>query len=221
MSEATGSSVPKSTLIARSLDAVWDGVVIGNSKWNPDRTCYELADEYRRSRRTVDECVRNFITWQTAKAGGAGFVLGLPGLAFGIVTIPADLTVTIYLQLRMVAVIALLHGWDAKSDRLKTLAFLSMLGTGAAETVRAAGVQVGTRLTAAALKQVPGRVLIEINKAVGFRLVTKAGSQGVVNLVKFVPIAGGLVSGGLNAVATRGTGYTAHSVLKGGPDMAC
>lgn len=155
MSEATNNSASKSTLMVRLLDAVWDGVVIGNSKWNPDRTCYDLADEYRRSGRTVDECVQNFINWQTAKAGGTGFVLGLPGLAFDIITIPADLTFTTYLQLRMVAVIALLHGWDAKSDRLKTLALLSMLGTGAAEVVRAAGVQIGAKLTAAAQNRFP------------------------------------------------------------------
>ena len=206
----------KGAVIARLLETVWSGVVLGESKWNPDRSCYDLAAEYARSGRTPDECAKNFIKWQTAKAGGTGFVLGLPGLAFGIVTIPADLACTTYLQLRMIAVIALLHGWDPKSDRLKTLAFLSMLGSGAAETARAFGIQVGTKLTGSLLKQVPGKMLIEINKAVGFRLVTKAGTTGAVNLIKIVPIVGGLVSGGMNAATTRTIGRVAHSILRGG-----
>jgi len=207
----------KGAVITRLLDAVWRGVILGDSKWNPNRSCYDLATEYGQSGRTPDECVANFIKWQTAKAGGAGFVLGLPGLTFGIVTIPADLAYTTYLQLRMVAVIALLYGWDSKSDRLKTLAFLSMLGSGAAEAARAFGIQVGTKLTGSLFKKIPGRVLIEINKAVGFRLVTKAGTTGAVNLVKLVPIIGGVVSGGMNATTTRTIGLTARSILKDGP----
>ena len=143
-------------------------------------------------------------------------MLGLPGLAFGVVTIPADLTFTIYLHLRMIAVIALLHGWDVRLDRLKTRALLSMLGAGAVEAVRAAGVQVGAKLAGSVPKRIPGRVLIQINKVVGFRLVTKAGTQGVVNLIEFAPIVGGL-----NATATRGIGYTAHGFLKAELDRTC
>lgn len=208
----------KSQWMIQMLDTVWDGVVLAESRWNPEKSCYDLYEEYRKSARTPDECVENFIKWQTAKAAGSGFLLGLPGLAFGVVTIPADLTVTTYLQMRMIAVISLLYGWDPKSDRLKTLALLSMLGSSAGETLRAAGVQVGTKVTARLIKKIPGEVLKQINKLVGFRLVTKAGTTGVFNLTKFIPIAGGLVSGGLNAVTTRQIGHAAKSILCEGPN---
>jgi hypothetical protein len=55
----------------------------------------------------------------------------------------------------------------------------------------------------AALKKLPGKVLIEINKKVGFRLVTKAGTKGVVNLGKLVPFVGGGVGATVNAVGMR------------------
>ena len=184
---------------------------------DPDRSCYDLHREYIATGRTPDECARNFVDWQTAEAGGAGFVLGLPGLAFGIVTIPADLTYTTYLQMRMIAVIALLHGWDPKSDRLKTVAMLCLLGAGAGDVVQEFGVNVGMKVGANALAKLPGRVLIQINQAVGFRLLTKAGTTGTVNLVKFVPVLGGLVSGGLNAYLTRQIALHANDFLKGGP----
>ncbi|QCG89133.1 EcsC family protein [Azospirillum sp. TSH100] len=212
-----GALVEQKNWMYDLLDSVWDGVVLAESEWNPEKSCYQLYEEYKKSGRTPDECVENFIDWQTAKAAGSGFLLGLPGLAFGVVTIPADLTLSTYLQMRMIAVIALLYGWDPKSDRLKTLALLSMLGSSAAEAVRAAGVKVGTRLTANVIAKIPGKVLIEINKAVGIRLVTKAGTSGVINLTKFVPIVGGLVSGGLNAVTTRQIGFAAQSILREGP----
>src|SRR5262249_23090847 len=142
----TDDSNPPSNWMTDLLNTVWEGVILGDSRWNPGRSCYDLAEEYRNSGRSPQECVGNFIDWQTAKAGGTGFVLGLPGLAFGILTIPSDLTFTAYLQLRMVAVIALLHSWDVKSDRLKTLAMLSMLGSGAAQTIRKFGIHVGSKI---------------------------------------------------------------------------
>ena len=203
--------------VQKMLDTIWDGVVHGDSKWNPDKSCFELAEEYRRSGRTPSECVRNLIHWQTTKAAAGGFVLGLPGLIFGAVTIPADLTFTTYLQLRMIATIALLYGWDVYSDRVKTVALLSLLGSGATEALRNIGIQVGTKMTRNLLAKVPGRVLIQINKAVATRLVTKAGTTGAVNLTKFVPFAGGVVSGTLNGLGTRRIGLAADQLLRHGP----
>jgi uncharacterized protein (DUF697 family) len=60
----------------------------------------------------------------------------------------------------------------------------------------------------------PATALLEINKAVGFRLVTKFGQKGAVNLVKLVPIAGGLVGGAINFAGTRVVGKTAKRILR-------
>jgi uncharacterized protein (DUF697 family) len=202
------------------LDAVWTAVVLADSKWSPDKSCYDLHREYQASGRSPEACADNFIDWQMAKAGGTGFVLGLPGMTFGIITIPTDLAYTTYLQLRMIAVIAMLYGWDPKSDQVKTAALLCLLGTEAANVVRQAGIQVGTRLSLNLINKIPGHALIEINKAVGMRLLTKAGSSGIINFTKLVPIIGGLVSGGLNAMTTRQIGAIAQSVFKAGPHSA-
>jgi uncharacterized protein (DUF697 family) len=144
----------------------------------------------------------------------------MPGLVFGPVTIPTDVAVTTYLQLRMIAVIALLYGWDPKSDRVKTAAFMCLLGTEAASVVRQAGVRVGTKLTSNLVGRIPGRALVEINKAVGVRLLVKTGTTGIINFSKMVPIVGGLVSGGLNAVMTRQIGKFAQQVFRDGPEAA-
>jgi hypothetical protein len=109
--------------LAKFLDAVWVKVVIGDTKFNPEKSCYQLAAEYIDSGRTPEECARNFINWQTGKAGAAGFALGLPGFAAMPLTIPADLASVSYLQLRMVAVIGIMFGWEATSDQLRTWLF--------------------------------------------------------------------------------------------------
>lgn len=64
-----------------------------------------------------------------------------------------------------------------------------------------------------ALKAVPGRLLIERNKLVGFRLLTKAGTKGVINLIKRVPVAGGLVGGTVDAFACRKVGALAREMF--------
>jgi uncharacterized protein (DUF697 family) len=61
--------------------------------------------------------------------------------------------------------------------------------------------------------RISGQVLRRINQAVGFRLVTKAGSRGVVNLIKGVPLVGGVVGGTFDAAATKVVGRTAKRVF--------
>jgi 4-diphosphocytidyl-2C-methyl-D-erythritol kinase len=61
--------------------------------------------------------------------------------------------------------------------------------------------------------RISGQFLKRINQAVGFRLVTKAGSRGAVNLVKGVPIVGGVVGGALDAATTKVIGQTAKRVF--------
>jgi hypothetical protein len=58
------------------------------------------------------------------------------------------------------------------------------------EAVGKAGGVEGTKFATALIKQVPGRLVIIINKQLGFRLLTKYGEKGVINLIKLVPFVG-------------------------------
>jgi hypothetical protein len=103
--------------LTKSLEFVWENVVIGDTKFNPEKSCYQLAADDMDSGKPPEECARNFINWQTGKAGITGFALGLPGGLPGFaampVTIPAYFASVSYLRLRMIAVIGILFGWDA------------------------------------------------------------------------------------------------------------
>ena len=70
-------------------------------------------------------------------------------------------------------------------------------------------VKIGTSL----LKKVPGSVLTKINQKVGFRLVTKFGEKGVINLVKFVPLIGGIIGAGFDYFGTSAIAKAAKKVF--------
>ena len=191
----------------RTLDWVYDKALAGTGAI---ASAEILADEYRKQEGTVSEQVDSLIAWQTGKAGMAGFATGLGGAVLMPLTIPANLTSLFYLQLRMIAAIARMGGYDPLDDRVKSLAFACLAGnTAISESLKQVGIQVGQKLTRAAIERLSFEVVKKINQAVGFRLVTKFGSTGAINLGKAVPIAGGIIGGLFDAASTRTIGQVA------------
>lgn len=70
-----------------------------------------------------------------------------------------------------------------------------------------------TKLATVAIKNISSETLKAINKAVGFRLLTKFGTTGVINLGKMVPIIGGLVGAGLDGYTTNLIGDKAREIF--------
>lgn len=161
-----------------------------------------------------DARVASLIRYECAKAAAGGFVTGLGGILTMPVTIPADLLGNWLLQGRLVATIATIYGHDVYDDRVRTWVLLTVMGSSMTDIAKEFGVTVGGKVAMNALKQVPGRTLIAINKAVGFRLITKAGKTGVVNLIKWIPFVGGVVGGSVNAVGTASIGNLAMKNFK-------
>ena len=56
-------------------------------------------------------------------------------------------------------------------------------------------------------------MLKKINQAVGFRLVTKFGEKGVVNLGKMILVAGALIGAGVDTISTQVIANHALSVF--------
>ena len=127
------------------------------------------------------------------------------------VTIPANITSVILVQMRMIATIAYMRGYDLKSDQVQTFVYASLTGTSVADIAKKAGIIIANKMATGVIKKIPGKVLTKINQAVGFRLVTKFGTKGAVNLGKMVPIAGALIGG---VVDTASTQIIAKNALK-------
>ena len=171
---------------------------------------YEINESYP----DADARVRALIKWETTKNFSTGFLTGLGGLMALPIAVPAALGASWLIVARMTAAIAVLYGHDLRKDRVRTLVLLSVAGSGAADVLKGAGIQVGVKIAAKAIDKLPGKALIAINKKVGFLLVAKAGTKGVVKLVKLVPVVGGIIAGTFDAAYARAAGRTAMKLLK-------
>lgn len=170
----------------------------------------ELAASYLQEEGSLKEQINSLIRWQNAKSATSGFVTNLGGLITLPVAIPANFASVMFIQIRMIAAIAKMCGYDLRDDRVKTLVYVSLCGTAVKDLMKDVGVQLGTKLTASMIqKYVTAEMLKEINKAVGFRLLTKAGQTGVINLGKAVPFVGGVIAGAFDGFTTNVIGNTA------------
>lgn len=161
-----------------------DGVLPG------ERSVKKLADDYLRKNSSTEKAINSLIAYQTTLCSSIGFATGLGGLAVLPVALPVNVTSTIYLQIRTVAAIAYMNGYDLNSDQVRVFVFTCLLGNSGREVLKTAGIKFGKKLALSAIKKIPRKVLIEINKKIGFRLVTKFGEKGIINFMKLIPLAG-------------------------------
>ena len=200
------------TTIQKALDFCYDQVLEGIPKIGV-KGAEDLAEEYRRSPGSLSSQVDSLINWQCAKTGASGFLTGLGGIMTLPVAIPADLSAAMFVHLQMVASIAHMGGHNIYDDKVKTMAFLCLCGDSAREILRQTGAQVAVRAGENIIAKISGEVIKNINKSVGYRLLTKAGEKGTINLMKLVPLLGGLASGAINAASTKTIGKTAKKMF--------
>lgn len=162
-----------------------------------------LANDYLSKHIYVDISAKKFIKNQVVKCTTSGFVTGLGGFITLPVAIPDNISSVLYVQLRMIACIAHMGGYDTKSDQVQTLAYACLAGVAVDQVVKKAGIEIGSKLATAMIKKIPGSVLTKINRRAGFKLLTKFGSKGVINLSKGIPLVGGFISGGFDFVETK------------------
>lgn len=175
----------------------------------------ELAQEYLKEGDSLPEQINNLIRWQNAKAGTSGFLTGIGGILTIPVTLPANITSILYIQLRMIAAIAIMCGYDVKDDKVKTLAYSCLVATSSAEIVKNLGIKIGEKIAVSMLKKLPGALITKINQTVGFRLLTRFGQKGAINLIKGVPLLGGVIGAALDIVSTNTVGNVARDLFIG------
>jgi uncharacterized protein (DUF697 family) len=161
-----------------------------------------------------DERVDALVNWESTKNFTTGFLTGLGGAITLPVAIPSALGASWLLQARLAGAIARIYGHDLSSDRVRTMILLSLAGDVAKEAMKGIGIPLSGGITQSAINRVPGRLLVEINKRIGARLVTKAGERSLVNLSKAVPIVGGVIGGAFDAMVCRMVGRTAKQLFQ-------
>ena len=163
----------------------------------------QLANDYLTKSKDVESAAKSFINYQIAKCTTSGFITSLGGLITLPITLPANVSSVLYVQMRMIACLAHMGGYDTQSDQVQTLIYACLAGISVDQIVKHVGVQFGVKFANAMVKKIPGSVLVKINQKVGFRFLTKFGTKGLINIGKAIPIVGGVIGGGLDFAETK------------------
>jgi len=193
-------------MVMTALDYGYDWAVNGLPGLE---TAEELANDYLQLTGPIKNKAQSFVRWQVAKASTSGFITGLGGFITLPVTIPLNIASVLYVQIRMIAAIAYMGKHDVRSDYVKTLVYMCLCGNAMIDIAKGVGINVGSKLTVSAINKITGATLTKINQAVGFRLLTKFGQTGAVNLGKAVPLLGGIIGGAVDGVTTKIIGKVA------------
>lgn len=172
----------------------------------------ELADSYLK-KYSSEKAIEELVSWQIRKCATSGFLTGLGGFITLPVTIPANISSVLYVQMRMIAAIAYIRGYNLKDDEVKTLIYCILAGLSIENLLKSAGIQFTKKASLSLIQKIPGKVLTAINQKIGFRFITKAGEKGVVNLTKIVPVFGGIIGGGIDWIATKKIAKIARNIL--------
>lgn len=183
------------------LDQIYSATLNGVPKVSKPVT--EFADEYLNKYKDRKIASQKLINNQILKCTTSGFLTGLGGAITLPFTLPANLTSVLYVQMRMIAAVAYINGYDLKSDEIQTFVYACLAGVSLNQVVKKAAVDFGVKFCNTLVKKLPAKVLTKINQKVGFRLITKFGSKGLVNLGKLFPVVGGVIGGTLDFAETK------------------
>lgn len=173
----------------------------------------DTAQRKLAKRRDVDRAIRDVIDAHIRLAGVQGFVTNLGGVIAMPVAIPANLAGMAALQLRMVASILYLRGYDISDPRVRTAALLTLLGQDTVAKSVKSGTLDGTPYDVAVsvadlppsrTELVASRVMTELLGRIG-------GKHATLSIAKRVPMVGGAVSAGVDALSTYSIGRYARN----------
>ena len=187
--------------IMKLLDKLYDNSIQGIPKVSPPIT--QLANDYLSKNADTKKAAKSFINYQIAKCTTSGFITGLGGLITLPVAIPANVGSVLYVQMRMIACLAHMGGYDTNSDQVQTLVYACLAGISLDQVVKQVGIKFGMKFANTLVNKIPGKVLTQINQKVGFRFLTKFGTKGLINIGKAIPLVGGVISGGFDFAETK------------------
>ncbi len=199
-------------LIIKATDFCYDKAVNGLPGLG---TAEEIAKSYIEEEGTITSKADKLVKWQIAKASASGFITGLGGIITLPIAIPANISSVLYVQIRMAAAIAYMGGYDIRSDQVKTFVYMCLCGSAITDLLKDIGIQIGSKLAVSAINKISGTAITKLNQAVGFRLLTKFGQTGAVNMGKAVPLLGGIIGATVDGIATNTIGKTAIKIFLG------
>jgi hypothetical protein len=172
------------------------------------------AKHLQRHSGSVDDAIDSIIEAHIRLASAQGFATNIGGIAAVAIAVPANLVGVAVLQVRMVAAIAHLRGYDVNDNRVRTALVMCLLG----------GEQIAERIVEGKLPTSPMTVATapmfdpELDRRVAEEvtggLASRVGGRGMALMVtKRVPLLGGGIGAVMDGYATHQVGKYAKSEL--------
>lgn len=197
--------------IIKILDTIYDNVLEG-LPGTP--SIEELAKDYiKQCDNNKEKAINSLIKWAKIKSATSGFVSSVGGIITLPIAVPVGLTASFYIQMRMIAGIASISGYDPRSDKVKTFVYCCLIGGSITDLMKEAGVKLSGKLTHQLISSISGQTLTTINHFVGFRLVTKFGEKGIINLAKWIPFVSGVIGGSFDFFSCKASGRVAKKIF--------
>lgn len=204
------AAIPLAGVVSRGLEWMYDRAIGGAPGLDGAQ---EMAAAYREKHDDPEAAIDALITWQSGQAGVAGFITGLGGAVTLPFTLPAHFVSALYIQIRLIAAIAHLRGYDTGSDEVRLAAFACLSGSAAADRLKNAGVNAGAGFARQMVLRFPADVVKNVGGIGGAHLARRVGAHGGAALTKALPLVGGVVSGRFDAAATRLVGMAAKRLF--------
>jgi uncharacterized protein (DUF697 family) len=162
----------------------------------------------------VDAAIESIVDSHVRLASAQGFVTNLGGLALIPVSLPANLTGVAVVQVRMVAAIAHLRGYDLQDNRVRTALVMCLLG----------GEQIARAILDGKLPTSPMAVATapvfdpdldrRVAEEVVSDLIARIGGKNLALMItKRVPLVGGGIGAAVDGYATHQIGKYAKGEL--------
>ncbi len=193
------ANTPPSGMASVVVNVIQPLLDVGIDGKGPLPSAQSVADGAHKKAGDVEGAIDRVVRMHLAAAGTGGFVTGLGGFITMPVALPANVLEFYLVATRMTAAIAALRGYDLTQPPIRTAVLLALVGADADDLIHKAGIPTPTgKLTDLAAQRLPGPALMVLNKAVAFRLVGNVGKTTFARLGRGLPIAGGVVSAGLD-----------------------
>jgi EcsC protein family len=171
----------------------------------------QLAEQDGVVKHAIGELIEN----HASLAAAQGFVTNLGGLVTMAAAVPVNITGLALLQVRLVAGIAHLRGYDLSDDRVRNAILLCTLGEQSVKSLVKGKKVPGTPMVLATAPaydpELDKLVAAEVTSALVGRVV---GKKAAGTMVRRVPVAGGVWAAGTDAYATWQIGKYAERELR-------
>lgn len=162
------------------------------------------ANELLRGTNDAEAAVSRTVTNHIALAGGQGFATNWGGFLVALVTIPANLAASTFVQARLVACVAHLRGYNLDDPRVRTAILMVMLGPSAGEKLIAQGVLPSTPAMVATAPVFDAKLDGSVSRLLLERAMNYVGGKRLgVTLAKRIPVIGGGVGAAVDGWMTH------------------